>query len=228
VKRSNEQALITLDRMRIDVLTEFYVRVQPTAEAIASAAQTLGQRTMLARDAQGADRGKFVDSLRSVAAEMTMEDLHVQRVKFVQRVQAQLYAVDAQGRRALHEADNVSTEQIAMQIRIAIIKALPQTIAESVRPLENIDGIKIVQVDGLTGGSSHGAGTNGGGLRQSHRPAGHQRAALSRAGARARFAAARDRARRHDPARPRAQHGRRARSGRQRRRQAAVNAREQR
>ena len=46
VRRSNEQALITQDRMRIDLLTEFYVRVQPTAEAIASAAQTLGQRTM--------------------------------------------------------------------------------------------------------------------------------------------------------------------------------------
>ena len=88
VRRSNEQALITLDRMRIDVLTEFYVRVQPTAEAIASAAQTLGQRTMRPDALKELIEGKFVDSLRSVAAEMTMEDLHVQRVKFVQRVQA--------------------------------------------------------------------------------------------------------------------------------------------
>jgi uncharacterized membrane protein YqiK len=88
VRRSNEQALITLDRMRIDVLTEFYVRVQPTSEAIASAAQTLGQRTMRPEALKELVEGKFVDSLRSVAAEMTMEDLHVQRVKFVQRVQA--------------------------------------------------------------------------------------------------------------------------------------------
>jgi uncharacterized membrane protein YqiK len=88
VRRANDQALITQDRMRIDVLTEFYVRVQPTEEAIASAAQTLGQRTMRPDALKELVEGKFVDSLRSVAAEMTMEDLHVQRVKFVQRVQA--------------------------------------------------------------------------------------------------------------------------------------------
>ena len=45
VRRDNE-ALITLDRLRIDVKAEFYVRVRPDAAAIAMAAQTLGQRTM--------------------------------------------------------------------------------------------------------------------------------------------------------------------------------------
>ena len=34
VNRSAEQALITRDRMRVDVTAEFYVRVQPTEEAI--------------------------------------------------------------------------------------------------------------------------------------------------------------------------------------------------
>ncbi|MEN8197449.1 MAG: flotillin family protein, partial [Pseudomonadota bacterium] len=33
VRRANEQALITRDRMRVDVLAEFYVRVQPTADS---------------------------------------------------------------------------------------------------------------------------------------------------------------------------------------------------
>ena len=46
VRRDNE-ALITLDRLRIDVKAEFYVRVRPDAGAIAMAAQTLGQRTMV-------------------------------------------------------------------------------------------------------------------------------------------------------------------------------------
>lgn len=46
VRRANEQALITRDRMRVDVQAEFYVRVQPTMESIANAAQTLGKRTM--------------------------------------------------------------------------------------------------------------------------------------------------------------------------------------
>ena len=46
VERKNMDALITLDRLRIDVKAEFYVRVKPDAASIAMAAQTLGQRTM--------------------------------------------------------------------------------------------------------------------------------------------------------------------------------------
>jgi len=88
VRRSNEQALITRDRMRVDVLAEFYVRVQPTKESIANAAQTLGQRTMKPEALRELVEGKFVDALRAVAAEMAMEELHEQRVNFVQKVQA--------------------------------------------------------------------------------------------------------------------------------------------
>lgn len=87
VRRANEQALITRDRMRVDVQAEFYVRVQSTTESIANAAQTLGARTMKPESLKELVEGKFVDALRSVAAEMTMEDLHEQRVDFVQKVQ---------------------------------------------------------------------------------------------------------------------------------------------
>ena len=88
VRRTNEQALITKDRMRVDVQAEFYVRVQPTVEAIADAAQTLGKRTMEPGALKELVEGKFVDALRAVAAEMAMEELHEQRVNFVQKVQA--------------------------------------------------------------------------------------------------------------------------------------------
>lgn len=88
VRRTNEQALITKDRMRVDVQAEFYVRVQPTQEAIADAAQTLGRRTLEPAALKELVEGKFVDALRAVAAEMAMEELHEQRVSFVQKVQA--------------------------------------------------------------------------------------------------------------------------------------------
>lgn len=87
VKRANDQALITRDRMRVDVLAEFYVRVKPTAESIANAAQTLGMRTMEPAALKELVEGKFVDALRAVAAEMAMTELHEQRVDFVQKVQ---------------------------------------------------------------------------------------------------------------------------------------------
>ncbi|STY99185.1 Inner membrane protein yqiK [Moraxella lacunata] len=87
VRRASEQALITKDRMRVDVTAEFYVRVKPTAESIATAAQTLGMKTMSPQDLKDLVEGKFVDSLRAVAAEMAMEELHEKRVDFVQKVQ---------------------------------------------------------------------------------------------------------------------------------------------
>jgi uncharacterized membrane protein YqiK len=87
VQRANQQALITRDRMRVDVMAEFYVRVKPTQDAIANAAQTLGQKTMNPNELKALVEGKFVDALRAVAAEMAMEELHEQRVDFVQKVQ---------------------------------------------------------------------------------------------------------------------------------------------
>lgn len=65
------------------------------------------------------------------------------------------YAVDAVGKRELNEADNLlSAEQIAMKVKLELIKALPEIIAQSVKPMENIEGIKILQVNGLAGGQS--------------------------------------------------------------------------
>ncbi|KAK0364196.1 hypothetical protein LTR94_011928 [Friedmanniomyces endolithicus] len=87
VRRADDQALITRDRMRVDVMAEFYVRVKPMAESIAVAAQTLGQKTMSPNELKNLVEGKFVDSLRAVAAEMAMEELHEKRVDFVQKVQ---------------------------------------------------------------------------------------------------------------------------------------------
>ncbi len=87
VRRANDQALITKDRLRVDVTAEFYVRVKPDNESIATAAQTLGARTQRPEELKELIEGKFVDVLRSVAAGMTMERLHEERVSFVQEVQ---------------------------------------------------------------------------------------------------------------------------------------------
>lgn len=93
VERKNNDALITLDRLRIDVKAEFYVRVRPDRDSIATAAQTLGLRTMHTDLLKELIEGKFVDALRSVAAGMTMAQLHEQRADFVQKVQ-QVSAAD--------------------------------------------------------------------------------------------------------------------------------------
>lgn len=87
VGRAKEDALITMDRIRVDVRAEFFLRVRPTEEAIADAAQTLGMKTMNPQSLKELIEGKFVDALRAVAAEMKMEELHEKRTDFVQKVQ---------------------------------------------------------------------------------------------------------------------------------------------
>ncbi|WP_291736234.1 flotillin domain-containing protein [Leisingera sp. F5] len=87
VKRDGDAALITQDRMRVDVGVEFYVSVMPTEEGIARAAQTLGDRTFDISQLREMIEGKLIDALRAVAAQMTMDSLHENRADFVQEVQ---------------------------------------------------------------------------------------------------------------------------------------------
>ncbi|MCF6256924.1 MAG: flotillin family protein [Gammaproteobacteria bacterium] len=87
VPRQKEDALITKDRLRVDVTAEFYVRVKPDDDAIAAAAQTLGDKTFDPNKLRTFVEAKFVDALRSVAAGMEMMELHEQRSEFVQKVQ---------------------------------------------------------------------------------------------------------------------------------------------
>ena len=86
VSRGKDKALITKDRMRVDVIAEFYVRVAARPEAVAAAAQTLGLRTMEPEQLKELVEGKFIDALRTAAAEMTMEELHEKRGNYVKRV----------------------------------------------------------------------------------------------------------------------------------------------
>lgn len=86
VQRIHDQSVITKDRMRVDVVAGFYVRVTPELNAISVAASTLGSRTKNAGDLREIVEDKFVDAIRSIAAEMTMEELHEQRKVFIDRV----------------------------------------------------------------------------------------------------------------------------------------------
>ena len=86
VSRGRDKALITKDRMRVDVIAEFYVRVAAEPRSVAAAAQTLGLRTMEPEQLKELVEGKFVDALRTAAAEMTMEELHEKRGTYVKKV----------------------------------------------------------------------------------------------------------------------------------------------
>jgi uncharacterized membrane protein YqiK len=105
VARTGDQSLITNDRLRVDVGAEFYVSVQPEAEAIARAAQTLGKRLFQPDQLRALIDGMLVDAMRSVAARLTMDELHENRAQFVAEVRGAL--IEPLGRYGL-QIDSVS------------------------------------------------------------------------------------------------------------------------
>lgn len=135
VRRANEAALITKDRMRVDVTAEFYVRVAPTKEAISVAAQTLGKRTMDPNALKELIEGKFVDVLRSVAAEMAMEELHEKRSDFVQLVQNNV---------------RVDLEKNGLELETVSLTALDQTDPSFFRPENAFDAEGLTQLTKIT------------------------------------------------------------------------------
>ena len=90
VRRSREKSLITKDRMRIELEVEFYVRVVPTIDAVATAARTLGNRTMNPESLRDLIQGRFVDAMGAVTASMRMEEIHEKRSEFIKRIKEEV------------------------------------------------------------------------------------------------------------------------------------------
>jgi uncharacterized membrane protein YqiK len=73
------------------------------------------------------------------------------------------YEVDAEGKRKLNEAENLRSDASRRSsFNQKLIDTLPSIIRESVKPMENIESIRILQVDGVPGLSGAGAGPNSG------------------------------------------------------------------
>ena len=86
VVSDKDKALISKDRMRVDVAVDFYIRVRKDADSVTIAAQTLGRKTGRPDELREMMQGKFLDALRGTAAGMTLEMLHEQRSQYVQSV----------------------------------------------------------------------------------------------------------------------------------------------
>src|SRR5450432_1075190 len=86
VIRREAQALITKNRMRVDVIAEFFVKVGSSPQAVGVAAQTLGRRTLEKDGTRDLLEGRFASALRTIAAQMTLEQMHEQRQDYGQRV----------------------------------------------------------------------------------------------------------------------------------------------
>ena len=116
VYRAREKSLITKDRMRIELQVEFYVRVIPSAEAVAAAARTLGNRTMNPESLRDLVQGRFVDAMGAVAASMTLEQIHEHRSDYIRDVKAQVASSMTQNGLELETASLTNLDQADMKL----------------------------------------------------------------------------------------------------------------
>ena len=131
VERSNDKGLITLDKMRIDIQSAFYVRVKGDKDGVALAAQTLGARTLNPQSIQELLEGKFVDAIRSVAASMSLEEIHSEGREFTDRV-AKL-------------VDDVVTKN-GLELESVSLSSMDQTDKQYLDPSNTFDAVGLIKV----------------------------------------------------------------------------------
>lgn len=116
VNRARERSLITMDRMRVELAVDFFVRVIPSPQAVAAAARTLGHRTLNPESLKDLVQGRFVDAMGSVAASMTMEQMHEHRSDFMKQVRDMVVGTLDQNGLELEAASLVSLDQADMKL----------------------------------------------------------------------------------------------------------------
>ena len=108
-----------------------------------------------AREAELAERRKMVDVAHAEAESETSR---------IRALAAKIrHEVEAEGQTLMNQAANLlSPEARQSAMRIRLIDKMEAIIRESVKPMERIEGIRILHVDGL-GGSPSTSGSNGNG-----------------------------------------------------------------
>ena len=132
-----------------------------TTEQVASAERAKQVALVLA--AQEAEQRAIGVKVEADAARQAAES-RAEAIRTLAKANRDNYEVEAAGKQAINQAVNTLSEaQINLQAKLALIQALPKIIEESVRPMEKIDSIRIMQVDGLktSGGGAGAAAVNG-------------------------------------------------------------------
>jgi uncharacterized membrane protein YqiK len=112
------------------------------------------ERVVTMRESEIAKRRKTVEIL---IAEKQAEETKI--AADAERVRA---AVEAEAQRMLNEAENVLTDQARYSLfRRKLLDRIEGIVRESVKPMEKIEGIRILQVDGLNGHGGNGNGNGG-------------------------------------------------------------------
>ena len=115
VSRSRDQAVLTSDKIRIDVVAELYAHVGRSEDDLLAAARSLGERTFDTEKVRNLLEAKIVSALRSYAATKTLSELHENRDTFAKAVQTSVVESFHANGLTLEEVTIVTLEQSAKE-----------------------------------------------------------------------------------------------------------------
>ncbi len=107
VNPRGQNALITRDNLRANVLAQFYIRVQADEEHILNAARSLGENSVNAETVEALVSEKLVSALRAIASQMDLFEIHTKRDEFAERVKEHV-KVDLESNGLLLESVTIS------------------------------------------------------------------------------------------------------------------------
>lgn len=111
VSRAREQAVLTSDKIRVDVVAELYTHVGHTTGDLLTAARSLGERTFDPERVRNLLEAKVVSALRSYAATKTLDELHENRDAFARQIRADVAESFGANGLVLEEVTIVALEQ---------------------------------------------------------------------------------------------------------------------
>ena len=180
IERSKEVEIIDKERLIAVInksIEEAYAKTE-AAEAHKKLA-AVEEAVNTAREIEAASRAKSVEKLDAeskaererirvtVAATAAKEAMEQRALADIAEAKASAvrYEKDAEGAKALNAAENTRSDASRRSaIYENLVKNLPEIIRETVKPMENIESIKILQVDGVPGINSPSERGGGGGV----------------------------------------------------------------
>ena len=115
VSRTRDQAVLTSDKIRIDISAELYSHVGRTEDDLLTASRSLGEKTFDPEKLRGLLEAKVVGAIRSYAATKTLSELHENRDVFARELRAGVVESFKVNGLVLEEVSIVTLEQSAKE-----------------------------------------------------------------------------------------------------------------
>lgn len=145
-KKSAQRAQIAVERAKSEREIEQAAAAAKQAKALTIAAE---EQIATAREKEIAER----ESMKQIIDSKTQAQI----TEIGNQAKAQHYQTEAAGHKLLNEADNILSDAARRaRLQEQLIAKLEDIIREQVKPIEKIEGIKILHIDGLTQGVGAG------------------------------------------------------------------------